>query len=144
VQPIPQYFYRHLPNILLNLKNAGLLILFLQIPVTCFPLIHNSFPTPFPNTLNRTLMPSVTVYIILHSITLQTNTYAFHFIGLYPHYPPEIFLVNFRTIFKEYSGWRRLRFMGECCLFVRFFYKMSCIEYPIACNICGCWWNSRL
>jgi len=34
---------------------------------------------------------------------IQTNTYAFHFVGLYPHCPPDIFSSTFRTIFKEPS-----------------------------------------
>ena len=65
VQTILQCLYMHPYNTRFSLNNVRLLILFLQIPVTCYPLIHNYFPTPFPNTLNPTLLPNVTFYVIL-------------------------------------------------------------------------------
>jgi hypothetical protein len=100
VQPTLRYFYRHLPNILLSLKNAGLLILFLQIPVTCYPLIHNYFPAPFPNTLNLTLLPHVTVYVISHFIIIFRLT---HTLSILLSYILIIHQRFFRSLFGPYS-----------------------------------------
>jgi len=76
VQPTLQYLYRHPNNIWFSVKNVRLLIMFLQIPVICSPLIHNSFPAHFSNTLNPTLLPRVTVYVILHLIITFKATHT--------------------------------------------------------------------
>ena len=103
VQTTLQYLYMHLNNTRFSLNNVRFLILFIQIPVSCHPLIHNYFPAPFPNTLNPILLPCHSVYYFTFNNNIHTNTYAFHFIELYPHYLPDIFSVTSLTVFKEPS-----------------------------------------
>ena len=96
VQPILRRFCMHPNNMRFSAINFSLLIPFLQITVTCYSLIHNYFPAPFSKTLNPTLQPRVTVYIILHLITIFKPT---HKPSILFGYIPTIHQIFFRPLF---------------------------------------------
>ena len=131
MQTILQCLYMHPNNTRFSLNNVTLLILFLQIPVTSYPLIHNYFPAPFPNTLNPTLLPCVRVYIISHFVIIFRPT---HTPSILLGYIPTIHQIFFQSLFwpcSENPLENEVRVLWESVVCNFFLTKWALLNIPL-------------